>query len=361
MSRFDDRLTKELERAARPAEPAGVFDEIDRRRERRVTVRRIQTAMLAVVVFAGSIGGVLVLNRAFRGDGDRRSVDPASRLPHHAEDQRAARVRGPGARSSRWRRTVETRRRSRACRTAHGAPRGRPTARGSPSRSSRKERSIWVLNAGRERRASRSRRPTTCPRPSWSPDGTRSRTQRTRPRGPPIHIVNAGRERRSHRGACTLTGRRLLLTVSFSPGRTKLLYDAGTDAGFGIFVVSNNDGTDHAADYLEWSRRSRVRRPRILGLAAFVVTRRRNGSAFEPVLQSERVLCLRHTGPMGCRSPSHRNRRRSFVGGRTADSEAVGNLHRLHRDPAGVGLPDPVLTGATPGGSTLPVEWLPWA
>jgi Tol biopolymer transport system component len=78
MSRFDDRLTQELERAATPAEPAGVFEEIDRRRARRATVRRVQTALLATVVFAGSIGGVLVLNRAFRGD---VSTVPAAPLP----------------------------------------------------------------------------------------------------------------------------------------------------------------------------------------------------------------------------------------------------------------------------------------
>jgi Tol biopolymer transport system component len=69
MSRFDDRLTRELERAARPAEPTGVFDEIDRRRGRRAVVRRVQTAVLATVVLAGSVGGVLLLNRAFRGEG----------------------------------------------------------------------------------------------------------------------------------------------------------------------------------------------------------------------------------------------------------------------------------------------------
>ena len=69
MSRFDDRLTRELERVARPAETTDVFDEIDRRRGRRAVVRRVETALLATVVFAGSIGGVLVLNRAFRGEG----------------------------------------------------------------------------------------------------------------------------------------------------------------------------------------------------------------------------------------------------------------------------------------------------
>lgn len=68
MSRFDDRLTRELERAARPVEPAGALEEIDRRRGRRVVVRRAQTGLLAAVVFAVSIGGVAVLNRAFRGD-----------------------------------------------------------------------------------------------------------------------------------------------------------------------------------------------------------------------------------------------------------------------------------------------------
>lgn len=69
MSRFDDRLTTELERAATPAEPAGAFEEIDRRRGRRAVVRRVQTGVLATLVLAGSIGGVLVLNRAFRGEG----------------------------------------------------------------------------------------------------------------------------------------------------------------------------------------------------------------------------------------------------------------------------------------------------
>jgi Tol biopolymer transport system component len=78
MSRFDDRLTKELERAARPPEPTGVFDEIDRRRGRRAVMRRVQTAALATVVIAGSVGGVLVLNRAFRGEGNQTpGISPA--------------------------------------------------------------------------------------------------------------------------------------------------------------------------------------------------------------------------------------------------------------------------------------------
>ncbi len=83
MSRLDDRLTKDLDRAARPADPAGAFEEIDRRRGRRAVVRRAQTALLATVVLAGSLGGVLVLNRAFRGEGGTTTpaVPPAENGP----------------------------------------------------------------------------------------------------------------------------------------------------------------------------------------------------------------------------------------------------------------------------------------
>ena len=74
MSHFDDRLTKDLDRAARPVDPAGAFEEIDRRRGRRAVLRRAQMALLATVVLAGSLGGVLVLNRAFRGEGGGRNL-----------------------------------------------------------------------------------------------------------------------------------------------------------------------------------------------------------------------------------------------------------------------------------------------
>ncbi len=65
MSRLDDRLTDELERAARPADTAGVFERIDGRRVRRHRARRVRAGALAVVVIAGSIGGFAYLTRAF--------------------------------------------------------------------------------------------------------------------------------------------------------------------------------------------------------------------------------------------------------------------------------------------------------
>jgi hypothetical protein len=75
MPGFDDRLTRELERAARPASPSGVFDRVDRRRARRARMRKAQAAVLAGVVLAGT-GGVLVLERVFRESDGRPAGSP---------------------------------------------------------------------------------------------------------------------------------------------------------------------------------------------------------------------------------------------------------------------------------------------
>ncbi|MGH2589328.1 MAG: TolB family protein, partial [Actinomycetota bacterium] len=63
---LDERLKRELERAARPADPSGVYEHLIRRRERRRIARKVQSAALAVVVVLGSIGGFYALTRVFR-------------------------------------------------------------------------------------------------------------------------------------------------------------------------------------------------------------------------------------------------------------------------------------------------------
>jgi WD40 repeat protein len=68
MSRLDDRLTRELERAARPASPAGAFERVDHRRGRRARLRKIQAGALVVVVLGGTAGGfALLVDRFDRG------------------------------------------------------------------------------------------------------------------------------------------------------------------------------------------------------------------------------------------------------------------------------------------------------
>ncbi len=62
----DERLRRELERAGRPADPSGVYEELIRRRERRRIGRRVEAGALALAVFAATIGGFFALTRVFR-------------------------------------------------------------------------------------------------------------------------------------------------------------------------------------------------------------------------------------------------------------------------------------------------------
>ena len=63
---LDERLRRELEGAAQPADPSGLYEHLIRRRERRRLARKLQSGLLAVVVLLGSIGGFYALTRIFR-------------------------------------------------------------------------------------------------------------------------------------------------------------------------------------------------------------------------------------------------------------------------------------------------------
>ena len=63
---LDERLRRELEGAAQPADPSGLYEHLIRRRERRRIAQRVQTGLLAVVVLVGSVGGFYALTRIFR-------------------------------------------------------------------------------------------------------------------------------------------------------------------------------------------------------------------------------------------------------------------------------------------------------
>lgn len=58
---LDERLHRELERSARPADPTGVYERLIRRREQRRIARRLEAGGVAFAVFAASLWGVLAL------------------------------------------------------------------------------------------------------------------------------------------------------------------------------------------------------------------------------------------------------------------------------------------------------------
>ncbi len=65
---LDERLHRELERTARPADPTGVYEHLIRRHERRKVARRIQAGGLALIVLLGTIAGFFALTRVFGGN-----------------------------------------------------------------------------------------------------------------------------------------------------------------------------------------------------------------------------------------------------------------------------------------------------
>lgn len=73
---LDERLKHELERAARPADPSGLYEHLIRRRERRRIARKVQSGVLAVAVIAGSVAGVYGLSRVFREGSPREPLSP---------------------------------------------------------------------------------------------------------------------------------------------------------------------------------------------------------------------------------------------------------------------------------------------
>jgi Tol biopolymer transport system component len=71
----DDQLRSALERLAPPADPAGAYERIVEKKIRRQIYRKFQATALAIVVFAGTVGGSFLLVRAFRtASPQRRAV-----------------------------------------------------------------------------------------------------------------------------------------------------------------------------------------------------------------------------------------------------------------------------------------------
>ena len=77
---LDERLRRELDRAAQPADPSGLYEHLIRRRERRRIAKRFQAGALTVVVILGSVGGFYALTRIFREGAPPERVVPGTSI-----------------------------------------------------------------------------------------------------------------------------------------------------------------------------------------------------------------------------------------------------------------------------------------
>ena len=93
---LDERLRRDLEHAARPADPTGVYEQLIRRRERRVVVRRLRAGGLAIVVVVGTIVAVSSGSRASSRPERAGSADVSGDLERLARDRARDRIPGHG-------------------------------------------------------------------------------------------------------------------------------------------------------------------------------------------------------------------------------------------------------------------------
>jgi TolB protein len=240
MPDLDEYLRNELRRTVRPVDVNDVSSRIDVRRTRRSRVRKVEAAALAVVVIAGTLGGVAVLSDVFRKT-PRGSVGATSPFPivpkvngvivaaqqPDGGPLQLVSVNPDGSN----RQVIHTRVAGETWFPAWSPDGTKLAVAVFPFDA---PRAIWVMDADGADRVKIAEEDNIS-RASWSPDGSEIAYAADTAQGSSIHVISANG-----------TGDRLIgdtmqgkdyFSVSFSPDGTQLLFDKGTDSGFGIFVM----------------------------------------------------------------------------------------------------------------------------
>lgn len=237
---LDERLRRELEHLARPADPSDVYETVIRRRERRLLRRRAGAAAVALIVVAASVAGVVLLSRVIQPPRGRSAIQPVTPVAY--TNGRLAYTDGSQI-------VISNADGSDVRRIASPAP-GTPwpigwspdgvhiavAVFGDPTRS------LWVMDGdGSHPVQIASGRNVT--RPSWHPDGmhltyvldANGRTE--------IHVTTAdGTDDRVVHGEDS-SGTYDIFSSTFSPDGSQIVFDEGTDTGYDIFLM-DADGSN---------------------------------------------------------------------------------------------------------------------
>jgi WD40 repeat protein len=240
MPDLDEYLRNELRRTVRPVDVNDVSSRINVRRTRRSRVRKVEAAALAVVVIAGTLGGVAVLSEVFRKGpvGRVGNASPFPIIPKVNGRIVAAQQSGNGALQlvsvnpdGSDRRVIETRVTGDPWSPVWSPDGTKLAVTVFPLAG---PRALWVMNDDGTNPV-KIVEGDNVSRPSWSPDGTEISVAVDTKAGSSIHIMNADGSNDRQVGD-TIQGKDYF-SASFSPDGTELVFDKGTDSGFGIFVM----------------------------------------------------------------------------------------------------------------------------
>lgn len=233
---LDERLHRELERAARPADPSGIYEDLLRRRGRRQVVRRIERGLLAVGVIAGSIAGVYGLAKVFEAN-DPVGNEPPAPVPI-VSDANGSLAFTTGDRiviaapDGSAQREVPAPEPGLAWHIAW-SPDGTRLAVAifqDPGRS------LWVMNADGSDPVLIARTDNVH-RPSWHPDGEHLTYSAENGGRTAVHVVRGDGSDDRVVYEESAPGTYAVFSSTFSPDGSLILFDAGTDSDYDIFVM----------------------------------------------------------------------------------------------------------------------------
>ena len=235
---LDERLRRAMEHAGQPADPSGVYEGLIRRRERRRIRRKVGSGLLVLAVVAGTAAGVFALSKLFGGRGDEATpLVPGT--PTGAENGLVAFTTGD-------RIIVQAADGSDPHEVPVPAPGLAWHIAWSPDGTrlavaifDGPRRGLWVMRADGSG-ASEIAKGEYVSRPSWHPNGGLITYSLERNGRTEVHVTRSDGTNDRVVYSEPAPGTYAVFSATFSPDGSRIVFDAGTDSEYNVFVMASD-------------------------------------------------------------------------------------------------------------------------